>query len=234
MADHDPAPEPPTGWPTRLWERHGSGLEFDRLAFFTDAVFAIAVTLVAIEIGVPDITPSGDAGALWTAVRDDVPAIIAFFLAFGIVASYWLANHRFMASLRGATPGFAGLTMLYLATVAFLPYPAALFGRYSGNATAIALLAVSASAVSAMEAALFYAASRAGLFSAPVSARIVRWALIGSLTPVAFFLASIPVALLVHPLAGVAVWFASPVAGLLESARAPQEVRPPGRARRTR
>lgn len=222
-----PGPAPPANpWTARLWARHSPGLEFDRLAFFSDAVFAIAITLVAIEIGVPELSDPGDAEALWAQVLDNAPAVVAFFIAFGIVAQYWVANHRFLAALRGATPRFVMLTTIYLATIAFLPYPAAMFGRYTDNATAVCALAVAASVVSLLEALLFVAADRADLFVVPLSRPALRWAVIGSLSPVALFLLSVPVALFVHPLLGVAVWFLAPVVGLLLNARTPDEFRP--------
>lgn len=208
----------------RIWRRDGTGLEFDRLTFFTDAVFAIAITLVAVEIGVPDIADAGDSAELWARIQEDGRTVIAFFIAFGIIAQYWLANHRFVASLKGLTPGFAGLMMLYLAAVAFLPYPAATFGRYTDNGTAVALLAVSAAVVSLLEAVLFYYAYRADLINIPMSAPVVRWALTGSLTPVAVFLVSVPVAVYVDPLAGLAVWLASPLLGVVQNRMAPPEV----------
>lgn len=206
-------------WTTRIWLRRGDGLEFDRLAMFSDAVFAIAITLVAVEIGVPDVEDGTSAGQLWAAFVEDLPTIVAFFITFAILASYWLANHRFFAALRGYTTSFRMLTMLYLATVAFLPYPASTFGRYPDNAVAVALLAVAASAVSAMESVLFWSAFRAGLFVRPMSrAKAVR-AMVASLAPVAVFLLSIPVAFAVHPLAGVGLWLLGPVVGVVQDLR---------------
>jgi Endosomal/lysosomal potassium channel TMEM175 len=79
----------------------GDGLDFDRLPVFCDAIFAIAITLVAVEIGVPEVDDSTSARELWAAVARDVPTIIAFFITFAILASYWLANHRFMAAPAG-------------------------------------------------------------------------------------------------------------------------------------
>ena len=90
-----------SAWTTRIWIRRGDGLDFDRLPVFCDAIFAIAITLVAVEIGVPEVNDSTSARELWAAVAQDVPTIIAFFITFAILAGYWLANHRFMAALRG-------------------------------------------------------------------------------------------------------------------------------------
>jgi uncharacterized membrane protein len=206
-------------WTTRIWLRRGDWLEFDRLAFFSDAVFAIAITLVAVEIGVPEVDDATSPGQLWAAVVQDLPTVVAFFITFAILASYWLVNHRFLSTLRGLTPSFRLGVVVYLATIAFLPYPASTFGRYPDNAVAVALLAVAASAVSAMEAVLFWSAFRADLFAQPVPRSKARRAMAASLAPVAVFLVSIPVAFGVHPLAGVAVWFLGPVVGIVQDLR---------------
>jgi uncharacterized membrane protein len=208
-----------SAWTTRIWIRRGDGLDFDRLPVFCDAIFAIAITLVAVEIGVPEVNDSTSARELWAAVARDVPTIIAFFITFAILASYWLANHRFMAALRAYTVGFRMWTMVYLATIAFLPYPAATFGQYPDNPVAVSLLAVAASAVSTMEAVLFWSAFRGDLFARRLSASQARRALVASVTPVAVFLLSIPVAFAIHPLAAVGMWFVGPILSSLPGHR---------------
>lgn len=204
-------------WTTQIWLRQGRGLEFDRLAFFSDAVFAIAITLVAVEIGVPEIEDSESPVQLWAAFRQDLPTIVAFFISFAVLAGYWLANHRFISALRAYDGRYRAWTMVYLAAVAFLPYPAATFGRYPDNGVAVALFAAAASAVSTLEAALFWSAYRGGLFTRAMSRRQALEAMVGSLTPVAVFALSIPVAIAVDPLAGIAVWFLSPALGAVQS-----------------
>ena len=54
-------------WSRRYYPREGDGVGFDRVVFFSDAVFAIAITLMAVEIGVPEIEEPDSTHALWTA-----------------------------------------------------------------------------------------------------------------------------------------------------------------------
>ena len=56
------------------YEREGGGLTFERVAFFADAVFAIALTLIVVGIGVPALTDTGDAGDLWRGLGDHFSA----------------------------------------------------------------------------------------------------------------------------------------------------------------
>jgi uncharacterized membrane protein len=101
--------------------------EFGRVVYFTDAVFAIAMTLLVVEIGVPE-TIAGDAddpGALLAAFADKGPLLFAFFLGCWVIGSYWVAHHRFMSWLAAVDRGFVVLSVVYLSFVALRPFPPA-------------------------------------------------------------------------------------------------------------
>jgi uncharacterized membrane protein len=71
--------EPPMPSPTR-YPRQGENLDFGRVVFFTDAVFAIAMTLLVVEVGVPEAAgdATDDPGALLDLLQDKVPLVVAF------------------------------------------------------------------------------------------------------------------------------------------------------------
>lgn len=190
------------------YEREGAGLEFDRVAFFTDAVFAIAFTLLVVEVGIPELgtaVDAEDASALFEALVDKVPVLIAFFIGCFVIGSYWMAHHRFLSRVARVDQRFVALTVLYLSFVALLPFPTALLGEYFDNPVSILAFALNAAAVSTMEAVLFHHAARARLFRLDWPPDVVRWALVMSLSPVVLFLVSIPVAFVATWLA-VVVW----------------------------
>ena len=111
--------------PTR-YERHSPGLEFDRVAFFSDAVFAIAMTLLVVGIGIPQVAERGPRRRRCDEKR---PEIISFFLSFVVIGNYWLAHHRFFAQPRAVDRAASCCsTSLYLAAIAFTPFPTALVG----------------------------------------------------------------------------------------------------------
>ncbi|HJY24403.1 MAG TPA: TMEM175 family protein [Actinomycetes bacterium] len=118
--------------PTIRYQREGPGLEFDRVTFFTDAVFAIAMTLLVVEVGVPEALDGADTdpGALLAELRDKVPLIAAFFLGCFVIGSYWAAHHRFVARLAVVDLRFVFLTVVYLSFIALLPFPTGLVGKY--------------------------------------------------------------------------------------------------------
>ena len=82
------------GTPARHYRRRSEELEFDRVAFFSDAVFAIAMTLLVVGIGIPKVKEGGDLGE---ALSSKDAEIFSFFLSFVVIGFFWLAHHRFFA-----------------------------------------------------------------------------------------------------------------------------------------
>jgi uncharacterized membrane protein len=180
------------------YQRPSERDDFGRVMSFTDAVFAIAMTLLVVEVGVPETIGGApdDPGALLDAFADKGPLIFAFFLGCYIIGFYWAAHHRFMSWLDAVDRGFVLLTVVYLAFVALLPFPTGVLGEFGENPVAVIAYAVNMGAVSSMETVLFSHARRRRLF---------RWALGSSLLPVVAFALSIPVAFAV-PWLAIAMW----------------------------
>lgn len=196
---------------SRLHYRRASrGVEFDRLVFFTDAVFAIALTLLVVEVGVPETVrgASDDPGALLEALGEKVPLLAAFFLGCFVIGSYWAAHHRFMATLDAVDRGFIGLTVVYLAFVALLPFPTGVLGEFPSNPVSMVVFALNMAAVSSIEAVMLVHARRRGLLRDQLPDDVYSWVLRMELSPVALFLVSMPVAF-VTPWLAVVVWFLS-------------------------
>jgi uncharacterized membrane protein len=111
--------------PSTRYQRPSERDDFGRVMSFTDAVFAIAMTLLVVEIGVPETIGGApdDPGALLDAFADKGPLIFAFFLGCYTIGFYWAAHHRFMSWLDAVDRGFVILTVVYLAFVACCPSP---------------------------------------------------------------------------------------------------------------
>ncbi len=181
------------------------GLEFDRLANFSDAVFAIALTLLAVELHPPDLDLADDPTELLHALGAMSDQLIIFFVAFALMGSYWLANHRFVAQLRDVDSSYAFWTLPFLAVVAFLPFPAGVMGRYFDNPVAVSFFAVNMAVVSLLEWVLLWRAHAGDLFLRPLTPVDYRWASIGALSAVVVFLVSIPV-MWIDTVLGLLVW----------------------------
>ncbi|HSO55480.1 MAG TPA: TMEM175 family protein [Actinomycetes bacterium] len=78
--------------PPIRYPRQGENLDFGRVVFFTDAVFAIAMTLLVVEVGVPEAAgdATDDPGALLDLLQNKVPLVVAFFIGcFGSAPTGW-------------------------------------------------------------------------------------------------------------------------------------------------
>jgi uncharacterized membrane protein len=190
--------------PSRSYGR--DSVEFSRVLAFTDGVFAIAITLLVVGIEVPDIPDTDSVGELADALDDVSGNLISFFISFAVIGRYWVAHHQFVSQLRAFDPGLIGLNLVYLAFIAFLPFPTALLGNFFENPLSIVIYAVAVAAVSGMEVVLFRHAQRNDLLRRHLPDDVYRWGMTLSLSPVAFFLLSVPVAFLSTSLA-VGVWF---------------------------
>lgn len=184
------------------YERHSRGLEFDRVAFFSDAVFAIAMTLLVVGIGIPHVAD----GHLQHALGGKRLEIFSFFLSFVVIGFYWLGHHRFFATLQRVDRRFMELNLIYLAAIAFMPFPTALVGQYGNEEIAVILYAATLAVASALEALLLWRAHLKGFMRVRLTDDGFRWSMLASLAPVAVFLLSIPVAFAAGPEWALYTW----------------------------
>jgi uncharacterized membrane protein len=189
----------------RYWQR-GDEPEFGRLINFSDAVYAIALTLLALDLRVVDLQGDVDSPAvMWAALDDLVPQLVAFAVGFLLIAQYWLAHHDFVARLQAFDGRLMALNLAYLGFVAVLPFPTSLIGEYESNPVSAVVFAVALAAVSLAETVLLVHARRAGLLRAELSEPVYRWEVSASLQPAVMFLVTIPIAF-IDPTAMLLSW----------------------------
>ena len=98
----------------------------NRVEAFSDGVFAIVITLLILDIRVPDV----DYSQLFASLVAVLPRMFAYVISFGVIGVYWLAHHQSL-QLIGKLNGFLlWLNLVYLLAVSFMPFPTALLGRY--------------------------------------------------------------------------------------------------------
>jgi uncharacterized membrane protein len=95
----------------------------DRVIAFSDGVVAIAITLLILPL--TEIEPAEGATLANVAV-DNSGALFAFALSFAVIANYWTIHKNIFRPLRRHNPRLVLLNMLWLAAIAFLPFPTAL------------------------------------------------------------------------------------------------------------
>jgi uncharacterized membrane protein len=101
-----------------------------RFETFCDGVFAIALTLLVIEIKVPKPEDIGSTHQLWLALKHLGPLFFAFVLSFAIILITWVNHHRFFKLVNKSSGSFVYANGFLLLTVVFMPFPTALVGEY--------------------------------------------------------------------------------------------------------
>jgi uncharacterized membrane protein len=102
-----------------------------RVEALSDGVFAIAVTLLILELKVPH--GSEDNHALYAELRHLWPSYVAFFSSFITIAILWINHHRLFALIRAADHNLICLNALLLLGVTFVPFPTAVLAEYLGH-----------------------------------------------------------------------------------------------------
>ncbi|PYP18565.1 MAG: hypothetical protein DMD54_04890 [Gemmatimonadetes bacterium] len=102
-----------------------------RVEAFSDGVFAIAITLLILEIRVPHVEHGLWAGllALW-------PSYVAFLLSFVVILIEWVNHHELLRNVRGVSYPYLFANGLLLLTVTFVPFPTAVLAAYLGTSEA--------------------------------------------------------------------------------------------------
>jgi uncharacterized membrane protein len=182
-------------------------LEFERVVFFSDAVFAIAVTLLVINIRVP-VPPGGAAtlGQFGHGLSGQTARILSWALSFYVAARYWVAHHTMFRYVIRFDRRLIGLNLLFLACVAFLPYATAVLGAWGDTRPGAAFYALSMAAVGLTQSATWFHATRAGLTVPRLDRGLGNAYLRTLLQPPVLFLLSVPVALLARPEAAWGLW----------------------------
>jgi uncharacterized membrane protein len=117
------------------------GLSLDRLTAFTDGVFAIAITLLVLEIPLPHLPNGAPAHELATKLGDLWPHALSYVISFVVIGIYWVVHHRMFRFIRRADTMLLRLNLLFLLFIAVMPLPTALIGEYGNYQIAVVLYA---------------------------------------------------------------------------------------------
>lgn len=176
-------------------------LGLERLIFFSDAVFAIAITLLALDIHLPAGAESPSNAQLLAQLLEIWPKYLAYLISFLAIGTFWLGHHRRFRFIRCYDRGLVTLNLLFLMVIAFVPFPTSVISE-SGNRTATIFYALTMTLGGLMLAALWWYASWHNRLTDPgLDARQVRRQFMPMLLTVALFILSIGLAFLDENLA---------------------------------
>jgi uncharacterized membrane protein len=131
--------------PSRLERRHRGeqempepalDLRLHRLLLFSDGVYAIAVTLLAVELVLPDATADLHGRDLLDSLLESWPRVLAFLTSFLFIANFWAGHNIIFHQVRRFDGALMWLALLQLLCIAFLPFPTSVVGEHVSDPVA--------------------------------------------------------------------------------------------------
>jgi uncharacterized membrane protein len=135
-------------------KEHKKNFQLERLILFSDAVFAIAITLLVIELKLPDMAEMSDR-AMAHALAHTIPHLSAFVLSFAIIGIYWIAHHRMFYYVVSYDNRLLWLNLLLLMFVVLMPFSSYVYGVNSALNVAFLLYTVNISMLALCMCAMF-------------------------------------------------------------------------------
>jgi uncharacterized membrane protein len=126
----------------------------ERIILFSDAVIAIAITLLVLDIKLPDLPEAAGAAALTEALFAIEPKITAYVVSFLVVGLFWYGHYLRFRSICRADSRLIWLNMVFLMTIGFVPFASSVVSEHP-NATAFALYDGTMALVALLSAALW-------------------------------------------------------------------------------
>ncbi len=114
----------------------------DRLEAFSDGVFGIVLSLLVLELHVPNVSDYSSLSRYAAAMAPLVPKLVSFVLTFVMICTYWVGHHYFFGHLGRVTIGLVWLNNFFLLWMCLLPFPTAMLGDHPTDQFPILLYAV--------------------------------------------------------------------------------------------
>ena len=104
----------------------------ERLGFFCDAVFAIAITLLVIEIHIPHLEADAGDAAYLEALDRLIPNFVGFVISFAVIVLFWAGHHRAFSLATRYDQRIVPWNLLLLGTIAFMPFVTGFLSAHTG------------------------------------------------------------------------------------------------------
>jgi uncharacterized membrane protein len=163
----------------------------DRIIFFSDAVIAIAITLLVLDLKVPEMSTPAEFGRQ---VLGQWPKYLGYAVSFWVIALYWVAHHRCFRYIRQYDRRLIYLNFLFLMFIAFMPYPTGLLFN-NPQFVSVVLYAGTAAGMGLALTWVWVYAVRHGFLAAGVTRAMIDDIRLNLLLPPVVFLITIVIAL---------------------------------------
>ena len=171
--------------------RQVSSMSLNRFEAFSDGVFAIAVTLLVLEIKAPDLSQATSSEAI-TKLLQVFPHILSYITSFIVIGVLWINHHALFHLLKRVDRTALAINLLLLMCVAFIPYPTALIGEFGSSLPVVVFYGLSLALTGFVYNALwFYVVHRYIMSEDLIQKRSIRKATIWSLSyPISYLIAA--------------------------------------------
>lgn len=171
-----------------LIDRDAHPIEFGRVMALSDGVFAIALTILVLDLALP-IGATG--GTLFQELIDRQAHFGAFAISLLFVGSVWWSHHHLFSMLQGVNGLLTAMNIFYLGLVVLLPFVQGVLAAYPTDPFSYVVFAGVLAAIGAADVVIFMYARARGLLRSYVSARMCRIEISGSIAFIFTFLACI-------------------------------------------
>jgi uncharacterized membrane protein len=186
-------------------------------------VFAIALTLLVLEIHVPDLSSGARLGPVLHEIR---PSFIAFLISFVVIAISWTSHRDLFALIRRTDRALVWLNIIYMFPLSMLPFGAALISRYNREPAAVHIYGLILIAIAVTRLAIWrYATARPHLLVAPIDQQSRRAGYVVVLVPAVAYIIGFAIAEWV-PRVSLAVFAMVPVLYFLSTTIARSSAKP--------
>lgn len=145
----------------------------ERLIFFSDAVIAIAITLLIIEIHAPHLPKSSPSTDYLISLVNLLPKFFSFFVSFFVIGAFWSGHHRAFALAGHYSERIVGPNLMLLCSIAFLPFSTAFMGDNIGETVPTAFYNLSLIVTGLLNIRLVYLVTSSPVVSAQASAETI-------------------------------------------------------------
>jgi len=116
--------------------------QIERIALFSDAVFAIAITLLIIEIKVPELEPNvhNTDKELLAKLLELIPRFVGFIVSFLVIGLYWLVHHRMFNHVINYNRKLLVTNLFFLLSIVMMPFSSGFYSDYYGSSLHLPIL----------------------------------------------------------------------------------------------
>lgn len=113
-----------------------------RIAGISDGVFAIAMTLLVLELKLPELKVPVSHHLFLTAVLEQLPVFLGWIISFAILCKLWITQHALLNLGEKQSRGFTAVNFVFLGTISFIPFPTSLISKNPDQPLAVMIFSI--------------------------------------------------------------------------------------------